>query len=100
MEMALGQFTSRSSVHIWQSVPLLKGIGIGQMLGTISVVTYYVSLIALTLVYLISSFASQLPWSYCKDSWDEQCVNSSDKNPVIIKDGTNFSISSSELYFT
>ena len=100
MEMALGQFTSRSSVHIWQSVPLLKGIGIGQMLGTISVVTYYVSLIALSLVYLVSSFASELPWANCRDTWEEQCVDSSDKQPVIINNGSNFSMSSSELYFT
>lgn len=100
MEMALGQFTSRSSVHIWHSVPLLKGIGIGQMLGTISVVTYYVSLIALTLVYLISSFSSELPWATCRDSWDEQCVDSSEGHPVIISNGTGYSMSSSELYFT
>ena len=99
MEMVLGQFTSRGAVHIWEALPLLKGIGIGQMFGTISVVTYYVSLIALTLVYLISSFASELPWSKCKDSWEEQCVDSSAKKSDVGFIGTNQSFSSSELFF-
>jgi solute carrier family 6 (neurotransmitter transporter, glycine) member 5/9 len=48
MEMILGQFTSRGVVRIWEMAPILKGIGIGQLICTTAVLSYYVSLIALS----------------------------------------------------
>ncbi|XP_065093534.1 sodium-dependent nutrient amino acid transporter 1 isoform X1 [Ochlerotatus camptorhynchus] len=101
MEMTLGQFTSRSSVKIWEISPLFKGIGIGQLVGTASVVSYYVSLIAITLYYIFTSFASELPWAKCEESWGNTCVDSAtiangmkDKNISIGQ-----SVSSSQIYF-
>lgn len=116
MEMALGQFTSRGSVKMWQMVPVLKGfifvndslilflkyffpqgVGIGQMVATTCVLTYYCSLIALTLFYMFKSFASELPWAKCWSSWDEACIDSSSLEPR-----SNLSAdarSSSEIYF-
>lgn len=101
LEMALGQFTSRSSVKIWEVSPLFKGIGIGQLVGTTSVVSYYVSLIAITLYYIFASFTSELPWATCKESWGDNCVDSSliansmnDKNSSIGQ-----KVSSSQIYF-
>nr|AAM13400.1 amino acid transporter [Aedes aegypti] len=101
LEMALGQFTSRSSVKIWEVSPLFKGIGIGQLVGTTSVVSYYVSLIALTLHYIFASFASELPWATCKDNWADNCVDSS----LVVnemRDSNSTSgqkVSSSQIYF-
>lgn len=102
MEMALGQFTSRGNVHMFASLaPALKGVGYGQLLGCICVATYYCSLMAITLFYLINSFTSDLPWAECRSEWKTDlelqnitCVPSNSKGPVIEN-----SRSSSELYF-
>uniref|UniRef100_A0A8D8DHG8 Transporter n=1 Tax=Culex pipiens TaxID=7175 RepID=A0A8D8DHG8_CULPI len=101
LEMILGQFTSRSSVKIWEISPLFRGIGVGQLVGTTSVVTYYVSLIAITLSYMFASFASELPWAKCEGSWGEHCVDSSaiiahagDRNKTVEQ-----AVSSSQIYF-
>lgn len=101
LEMILGQFTSRSSVKIWEISPLFRGIGVGQLVGTTSVVTYYVSLIAITLSYMFASFASELPWAKCKESWGANCVdsaaiitNAGDRNNTIEQ-----AVSSSQIYF-
>ncbi|KAK4874052.1 hypothetical protein RN001_013412 [Aquatica leii] len=104
MEMALGQFTSRGNVKSFSTLtPALAGIGYGQLVGTMCIATYYCSLMALTLFYLINSFTSDLPWATCKPEWEEEnkrqnltCVSSSDKDSVTHSN----KISSSELFFT
>jgi len=60
-------------------VPIARGVGFGQAVGCSSVVTYYCSLIAISLHYLGSSFQAPLPWTYCHDDLvqdDRQCVDS------------------------
>jgi solute carrier family 6 (neurotransmitter transporter, glycine) member 5/9 len=106
LEMILGQFTSRGSVRIWEMTPILKGIGIGQLVGTACVLTYYCSLIGLTLFYMFSSFATELPWAKCVESWGANCVDSGNSMRNINRTltamathGRNKSVSSSELYF-
>lgn len=101
-EMILGQFTSKGSVKASSVIKILKGVAIGQQFGVLCVVTYYVSLIALTLFYMIKSFSTRLPWSYCWEAWNDnatQCIPSDLK----IEDATsplgNGTTSSSELYF-
>lgn len=75
LEMIMGQFTSQGTVKIWSVVPGFVGVGYGQAFGTICIISYYSSLLALTLYYLFVSFQSELPWSYCRDEWTN-CVNS------------------------
>lgn len=97
-EMILGQFTSKGSVKASSTILILKGVAIGQQFGVLTVVTYYVSLIALTLFYMIKSFSATLPWSYCWDSWsDVTCVPADPK----LLNGVNRTngVSSSELYY-
>ena len=104
MEMALGQFTSRGNVKCFSSLsPALQGIGFGQLLGTWCIATYYCSLMALTLFYLVNSFTTDLPWASCHKEWEADnmlhnisCVASSEKGNVT---GLH-SVSSSELWFT
>lgn len=95
--MILGQFTSKGSVKASSTILILKGVAIGQQFGVLSVVTYYVSLIALTLFYMIKSFSATLPWSYCWDSWNVSCIPADPKlyNGSSDADAT----SSSELYY-
>lgn len=71
------------------------GVGYGQMIGTWSVVTYYCSLMALTIFYLTQSFSWVLPWTQCHPEWaDHNCVDGSGRPSY-----SNGSQSSSEQYF-
>ncbi|KAJ8939840.1 hypothetical protein NQ314_010969 [Rhamnusium bicolor] len=102
LEMCLGQFCSRGNVKMFESLaPVLKGVGYGQLIGTICVATYYCSLMAITLFYLINSFTSNLPWSECNPVWDNEsflqnltCVASKASASNL-----NNTISSAELWF-
>lgn len=79
------------------TIPILKGVGVAQQIGTTCVVTYYCSLIALVLFFLSKSFVAQLPWSTCWEKWETlgvQCVSATSN--VTVQPGAK---SSSELYF-
>jgi len=80
MELAMGQFSSASSVKVWNMVPAVRGVGFGQVIGTASVVSYYCCLIALALHYMGSSCQAVLPWTVCHPDLSEDqvlCVTSS-----------------------
>ncbi|CAL4233823.1 unnamed protein product, partial [Meganyctiphanes norvegica] len=78
MELALGQFSSFGGVKTWKIVPAFKGVGFGQSFGTWAIVTYYVSLMAITVFYFVQSFSSVLPWTICDPVWsNDLCVDSS-----------------------
>ena len=100
MEMVIGQFSSRGSVKVFDCVPAMRGVGVGQIVAISFVATYYASLMALTLKYLFESFRSTLPWSYCKEEWIN-CIPSSPFGNYNVH-GTiknNQTRSSAELYF-
>jgi solute carrier family 6 (neurotransmitter transporter, glycine) member 5/9 len=79
-----------------QAIPAMKGVGIAQQIGTASVLTYYCSLIALTMFYMFKSFSAELPWSKCLPKWsDVLCIDA-----VSTEKNRTGGISSSELYFT
>jgi solute carrier family 6 amino acid transporter-like protein 5/7/9/14 len=100
MEMSIGQFSSCGPVKCWQAVPALKGIGVGQSFATFLVNSYYVSLIALTLHYMIKSFAAELPWAKCWDSWSvDNCIDSEFSRKSNESSNGTFYVSSSEHYF-
>lgn len=79
----------------------------GQFFGTVYVITYYTSLIALTIYYFFASFSSELPWSRCLQSWGTNCVdslavhqnvsNAMGNKSLLLKSGQ--AVSSSEMYF-
>lgn len=96
-EMALGQFTSKGSVKALSAIPILKGVAIALQIGTACIVTYYTSLIALTLFFMFKSFAFELPWAKCSDKWlDVKCIDASTTTTA----NRTGSVSSSELYYT
>ncbi|GBP42003.1 Sodium-dependent nutrient amino acid transporter 1 [Eumeta japonica] len=94
LETVIGQFSSRNCVKVWSLSPAMKGTGYAQALGASYVLSYYVSIIALCLYYLVMSFFPELPWSVCQPEWDA-CVPSIDTGSPI----ANGSRSSAELYF-
>merc|ERR1712223_445362 len=65
LELAMGQFSSSSSVKVWNMSPFFRGVGYGQAIATSSVVSYYTCLIAMSVFYLIASCQSVLPWTVC-----------------------------------
>ncbi|CAO1427900.1 unnamed protein product [Diamesa serratosioi] len=95
MELLLGQFSSRGCIKVYDMSPAMRGIGVGQVISTCFVTTYYASLMALTIRYFIASFSDPLPWSQCRDEWNTSCIDSSLRS-------SNFTgkiKSSAELYF-
>ncbi|XP_011705286.1 PREDICTED: sodium-dependent nutrient amino acid transporter 1-like isoform X3 [Wasmannia auropunctata] len=114
LEMIIGQFSGCSSVKVWSMSPGFVGVGWAQFCSTIALATYYSSLMALTLYYLIASFSAELPWATCLEEWGDACVDSSTKrnhsadsttegNVNVLNDFLNSSgklQSSAELYFS
>ncbi|KAG4076236.1 hypothetical protein HA402_014785 [Bradysia odoriphaga] len=99
LEMILGQFSGRNSVDVYDVSPAMRGIGYGQLYATGLAISYYASVLALIIKYLVDSFASTLPWSFCKIEYGRDCINSSDLSHLASP--TNFSRlkSSAEFYF-
>ena len=58
---------------------------------------------ALTLFYLISSLAAELPWSRCRKEWGDHCIDSGEHSNVSdtqLFSGAAKKRSSAELYFS
>ncbi|XP_077259916.1 sodium-dependent nutrient amino acid transporter 1-like [Temnothorax americanus] len=98
LEMILGQFSSRSAVKIWDLAPAFRGVGIAQCITLLALASYYCSLMALTLFYLVASFQTELPWGRCWKEWGEFCVDSLPGNHSVRIENISYS-SSAELYF-
>lgn len=103
LEMIIGQFSGRSSIKVWKISPGFAGVGWAQLSSNIALSTYYCSLMALTLFYLIVSFSSELPWSKCQKEWGDNCIDSGttrSSNRTFLFSDTEGVRSSAELYFT
>nr|CAD7595484.1 unnamed protein product [Timema genevievae] len=96
MEMAMGQFSSYGAVKVWNISPVLTGLGYGQLFATLCIVTYYVSLMAITAFYFIMSFKSVLPWAFCQPDWGANCFDGSENQTF---NASSNQMSSSEYYF-
>lgn len=74
---------------------MFTGVGYGQAIATWCVVTYYVSLMALTVFYFFASFSSTLPWSACPVN----LTNCIDKTTNLSDVNVSVSKSAAEFYF-
>ncbi|KAL9916422.1 sodium-dependent nutrient amino acid transporter 1-like isoform 2-T2 [Glossina fuscipes fuscipes] len=109
LEMIIGQFSSRGSVKVFDLCPAMRGIGMGQAFMVYLLGTYYEAICSLVINYLVQSFRNPLPWAYCKEAWNFNCINSAvtkREQANLTKlwqrmrsDDDNRTISSSELYF-
>ncbi|XP_053562117.1 sodium-dependent serotonin transporter [Bombina bombina] len=77
MELALGQYHKNGCISIWRKIcPLFKGIGYAICMIALYVASYYNTIMAWALYYLIFSFRAELPWTSCQNSWNtENCTN-------------------------
>lgn len=92
MEMAMGQFSSRGTIKVYDCAPAMRGVGSGQVLSSMFVATYYSSIMGLTLKYLYDSVSFILPWAICQPEW----INCSSIVGNSSHEGTR---SSADLYF-
>ncbi|XP_076240656.1 sodium-dependent nutrient amino acid transporter 1 [Calliopsis andreniformis] len=105
LESLLGQFTNKSCAKTWSMAPAMKGLGYGQAFAATCVVSYYCALMGLTLFYLAASFQAELPWSFCREEWQGQCVDAvsnydeTDRNISLYVADNGTLRSSAELYF-
>ncbi|KAA0200957.1 hypothetical protein HAZT_HAZT005658, partial [Hyalella azteca] len=100
LELSLGQFSSYGCIKLWKCVPAIKGVGYSQVVATAAILTYYVSLMALTVFYFCVSFQSELPWSVCDPAWAamDSCVAVSSNSSLGFSSNSSKQ-SSSEQFF-
>lgn len=99
LEMLMGQFSGRGSYNVYDVVPFMRGIGYGQLFAVAALLSYYASLLALTVRYFLASFKSVLPWSECLAEWGDTCIDSTTKmSDAVRANGTSLR-PSAEFYF-
>jgi len=93
--LALGQFSQRGPVKLWNMCPLGIGVGIGQCVVSIIVAIYYNVVLGYCLYYIFASFAAEVPWKKCSQNWglygdisaDEFCYERGNTSTCDVKAG-------------
>ncbi|KAL8609384.1 hypothetical protein ACOMHN_019874 [Nucella lapillus] len=70
LEVAMGQFTRRGAVGMWNICPLMKGIGYCTLLFSSLECVYYNVLLSWVGYYFVLSFFPVLPWTHCNHDWN------------------------------
>lgn len=105
LEMVVGQFSSRGTIKVFDCVPAMRGVGVGQVISSLFVATYYSSIMGLALKYFWDSMSSELPWATCREEWGP-CLSAVDDGNVGMNQSNSSSLdgfqlkSSAELYFS
>lgn len=99
MELALGQYHRSGCISVWRKIcPLFKGIGYAICIIAFYIASYYNTIMAWALYYLIFSFRAELPWTSCRNEWNtENCTNYFQNSSVA---WSNSSISPAEEFYT
>ena len=64
-ELGLGQLTQSGAIDAYRAIHWrLGGIGVCGAIAAFTIVSYYAVILAWSLVYLVESFESTLPWSF------------------------------------
>ncbi|KAH7938394.1 hypothetical protein HPB49_023169 [Dermacentor silvarum] len=83
LEVAVGQYLSKGGIGVWALAPMFKGIGIASFVVLTLSNVYYMVIVAWILFYLISSFATVLPWKHCGNHWNtDKCWEHNDTYPT------------------
>lgn len=96
MELAVGQYTRRGPIGALQKMcPILKGAGVGTVVISFLLSTYYNVILAWTLFYLGASFQDPLPWTGCNNTWNSpNCFDVTANNSP-----SSAAVSSTQEYF-
>lgn len=99
MELAVGQYTRRGPIGaLGKLCPILAGAGVGTVIISFLLSTYYNVILAWAMFYLLSSFQQDLPWTSCDNWWNsELCFNPVDGS----RNATNLTrrVTSNQEYF-
>ncbi|XP_044253200.1 sodium-dependent dopamine transporter-like [Tribolium madens] len=71
LELALGQYSNRAVIRVWDLCPLLRGIGLCSFLTFLLYQIYYNFLCTCTLCFTFLSFSSEPQWKSCNKSWNK-----------------------------
>eukprot|EP00092_Neocalanus_flemingeri_P033536 GFUD01036454.1.p1 GENE.GFUD01036454.1~~GFUD01036454.1.p1 ORF type:complete len:609 (+),score=101.36 GFUD01036454.1:134-1960(+) len=102
MELAVGQYTRRGPIGALDKLcPILKGAGVGTVVISFLLSTYYNVILSWALFYLISSFQDPLPWVGCNNWWNSEfCFKNSENISGISKMfNQSMGISSTQEFF-
>lgn len=76
MEVTVGQYTRRGPIAAMGKIcPLFKGTGVGTVVISFLLSTYYNVIMAWVIYYLVHSFYSELPWTSCNATWAVNCFD-------------------------
>ncbi|ODM97620.1 Sodium-dependent nutrient amino acid transporter 1, partial [Orchesella cincta] len=115
LEMCIGQFSRlvfnkrgfqhRGPVKVWEVVPFFRGIGYTSMIAVLCTVSFYCSIMAVTVYYFFASFLTPLPWSETICENNSTIPNStlvsllSENGPDVCELHEQSNTSISELYY-
>lgn len=86
MELAVGQFTGRGPIGaLGHLCPLFKGTGLGSVVISFLMSTYYSVIIAYGVYYFFTSFRTKQPWDDCTHRWNTQYC----WTPIQLRDNTS-----------
>ncbi|XP_078485353.1 sodium- and chloride-dependent GABA transporter 2-like [Ciona intestinalis] len=75
LEASFGQYVGQGMTKAWSMIPVMKGIGIANLMITWYSNSVYGVVLAWTCHYFFSSFSSTLPWTTCSNTWNtDNCV--------------------------
>lgn len=72
LECSVGQFMGVSGFRAWSICPLFQGIGISSTIVVFFLNCYYNIILCWSFYYMFSSFALELPWVSCGNSWNSK----------------------------
>merc|ERR1719225_226116 len=98
MELAVGQYTRRGPIGaLYRLCPILRGAGVGTVVISFLLCTYYNVILSWAMFYLTASFQSPLPWATCHNWWNtEHCFNEDSNNTNI---STGERVSATQEFF-
>jgi SNF family Na+-dependent transporter len=96
LELTISQYSKLGPLDVWKISPAFQGLGYAAVFGVCLICLYYNVIISYCLIYLISSFIPNLPWTSCSNWW-----NNGNCSTIITKNLTNesFSESPSKQFF-
>ncbi|XP_022100984.1 sodium- and chloride-dependent glycine transporter 2-like isoform X2 [Acanthaster planci] len=70
LDLAFGQYSSLGAISVWRCVPLMRGLGYGQIFISFLVGTFYNVIIMYCFYFFFASFTTALPWVGCGHEWN------------------------------
>ncbi|KAL7640387.1 UNVERIFIED_CONTAM: hypothetical protein RMT77_008660 [Armadillidium vulgare] len=91
MELALGQYNRKGAITCWgRLVPLFKGVGFAVVCIAFYVDFFYNVILAWSLRYLFASFATELPWAHCNNTWNTPACQEIMEDANIYEEETSY----------